>query len=279
MTALVSHLLSSGGIILALLAGAIWMWRRPGSPHARRWIIVTAIVYSALGCYAISYATGRLLVVGFRPFTKADVPSGPTAIVVLGSGTFSARDWDNGRFDVPDRPSASRLLEAFRVFKITDAAWVIASGGLINPNDFDQPNGRTMRDAMERLGVPASRLLVETESRNTHDEAIIVREMLRAIPVQHVILVTSDIHMRRSLGTFRAQGIDATPAIVRHNPGAMPWCAGACAPCALYDRQSARTKNPQPKGRAIRGTAGCVNDNMLFCEQLTLSDACPPPAA
>ena len=225
MTALVSHVLSSGGVVLVLIAAAIWMWRRPGSPHVRRWIIVTAIVYSALGCYALSYATGRLLVAGLRPFTKADAPPGPTAIVVLGSGTFSARDWDNGRFDVPDRASASRVLEAFRVFKMTDAAWVIASGGLVRPDDFDEPNGRTMRDALARLGVPAPRLLVETESTNTHDEAVIVRDMLKTLPVQHVILVTSDIHMRRSLGTFRAQGIAALPAIARQDPGDMPWFA------------------------------------------------------
>ena len=225
MNALVSHFLSSGGVILVLLAAAIWMWRRPGSPHPRRWIIVTAIVYSVLGCYALSYATGRLLVAGLRPFTKADMPSGPTAIVVLGSGTFSARDWDNGRLDVPDRASASRVLEAFRVFKMTDAAWVIASGGLVAPSEFDEPNGRTMRDALARLGVPESRLLLETGSRNTHDEAVIVREMLNTLSVQHVILVTSDIHMRRSLGTFRAQGIAAVPAIARQDPGVMPWFA------------------------------------------------------
>lgn len=186
---------------------------------------MTAIAYSLLGCYTLSYATGRLLVAGLRPFTKADVPAGATAVVVLGSGTFSARDWDDGRFDTLDRSSTSRVLEAIRVFKMTDAAWVIASGGLVRPDDFDEPNGRTMLNALARLGVPMGRLLVETESRNTHDEAVIVREMLKALPVQQVILVTSDIHMRRSLGTFRAQGITAVPAIARQDPPDMPWFA------------------------------------------------------
>ena len=49
--------------------------------------------------------------------------------------------------------------------------------------------------------------------------------MLNTLSVQHVILVTSDIHMRRSLGTFRAQGITAVPAIARQDPGRMPWFA------------------------------------------------------
>jgi uncharacterized SAM-binding protein YcdF (DUF218 family) len=215
VTALVSHMLSSGGVALVLVVGALWMWRRPVSSRARRWLIAGALAYAALSCYAISYASGRLLVAGFRPLTRADVPAGPTAIVVLGSGSVVARDWDDARLPVLDRVSADRVLEAIRVFKMTDAAWVIASGGLVRPGDFDEPNGRTMRDALVRSGVPAARLLVETQSRNTHDEAVIVGDMLRSLEVQHVILVTSEIHMRRSLGTFRAEGIQAVPAIAR----------------------------------------------------------------
>ena len=33
--------------------------------------------------------------------------------------------------------------------------------------------------------------------------------------IRHTVLVTSEIHMRRSLGTFKAAGIDAVPAIAR----------------------------------------------------------------
>jgi uncharacterized SAM-binding protein YcdF (DUF218 family) len=225
VTAFVSYLLSAGGTVLVLVAAAAWLWRRPGSPRARKWLLAGALIYSALGCYALSHATGLLLVAGFRPFAKADVPAGPAAIVVLGSGTHTARDWDDERFPVLDPVSAGRVLEAIRVFKLIDAAWVIASGGLVWPNEFDEPNGRTMGDALIRSGVPESRVLVETDSRNTHDEAVIVREMLRTLDVEHVVLVTSATHMRRSVGTFRAQGIDPIPAIAREPMPRLPWIA------------------------------------------------------
>ena len=39
--------------------------------------------------------------------------------------------------------------------------------------------------------------------------------MLPKLNVEHLVLVTSDDHMRRSLGAFRAAGIRAIPAIVR----------------------------------------------------------------
>ena len=155
MSALVSHMFSSGGAALVLVVGALWIWRRPGSSWARRWLIAGALAYAGLSCFALSYATGRLLCAGFRPLTSSEIPSGATAIVVLGSGSYTARDWDNTRYPVLDRASATRVLEALRVFKMTDAAWMIASGGLPRPTEFDEPNGRTMRDALVRSGIPA----------------------------------------------------------------------------------------------------------------------------
>ena len=38
-----------------------------------------------------------------------------------------------------------------------------------------------------------------------------------------MVLVTVDLHMRRSLGAFRAQGIDAIPAIARRPVNRPPW--------------------------------------------------------
>ena len=71
----------------------------------------------------------------------------------------------------------------------------------------------TAFEALIALGVPASKILIETESRNTHDEAVIIAPKLRGLNVEHVVLVTSRDHMRRSLGAFRAVGVRAIPAI------------------------------------------------------------------
>jgi uncharacterized SAM-binding protein YcdF (DUF218 family) len=63
--------------------------------------------------------------------------------------------------------------------------------------------------------VPGPAILVETDSQNTHDEAVIVKGMLEPLHADHIILVTSDEHMWRSVGTFRAQGMTVIPAIAR----------------------------------------------------------------
>jgi uncharacterized SAM-binding protein YcdF (DUF218 family) len=47
--------------------------------------------------------------------------------------------------------------------------------------------------------------------------------MLRSRGIQLVVIVTSDTHMRRSIGTFRAVGIDASPAIAPDPHRQAPW--------------------------------------------------------
>jgi uncharacterized SAM-binding protein YcdF (DUF218 family) len=76
-----------------------------------------------------------------------------------------------------------------------------------------------MRDALVALGVPGARIKLESLSRNTHDEAVLLSPVLHSLNIEHLVIVTSDVHMRRSLGIFRAQGWDAIPAIAP-NPDA-----------------------------------------------------------
>jgi uncharacterized SAM-binding protein YcdF (DUF218 family) len=220
---LIWFLFSTGGLVVAVLAGTLWLRSRPHSAHARRFLFVVALAYAVLTIYGFGEGIGRLLVAGINPLAAGDVPPGRTAIVVLGSSGYTARDWANGTYSIVNRVDATRALEAVRVFRLVDAEWVISSGGRPRQDDPNEASGITLRDAMVTLGVPAARLIVETESRDTHDEAVIITPMLRNLNVAHVVLVTSGTHMRRSLGAFRAQGIRAIPAIARDPYSAMSW--------------------------------------------------------
>jgi uncharacterized SAM-binding protein YcdF (DUF218 family) len=70
-----------------------------------------------------------------------------------------------------------------------------------------------MRRALVQLGILDSKIVVESASPTTHDEAVLIAPMLRSLGVTRSVLVTSDIHMRRSLGTFRSAGLSVVPAI------------------------------------------------------------------
>src|SRR6185436_7253811 len=168
--------------------------------------------------YAVPTFIARVLLErGFRPVTAADVRPVRTAIVILGGGAQTVRGWDDAALAALSTDAMERVLEAARVYHLIHPDWVISSGGSLSPRQ--RADGTIMRDELVRLGVPDTRILLEVRSRNTHDEAVEVEPMLRSIQAEQVVLVTSSVHMRRALATFRAVNIDAVPAIAR-NPNA-----------------------------------------------------------
>lgn len=221
---IVRWLLSTGGIIVIFLIVSAWVYAAGRASknetrtmrRARRAALAFAIAVAIFSIYGLEYLFARVIVGSMKPFNAAQItPNKRTAIVLLGSGSWHAMDWD-GRIAVyPDPAAASRELEAARVFWLVNPAFVISSGGNPHPHRPVVPGGEAMRQHLVALGVPADRILVETESGTTRDEALIVDRMLKAQGIEQVILVTSETHMRRSLGVFRSVGIEATPAIAQ----------------------------------------------------------------
>lgn len=62
------------------------------------------------------------------------------------------------------------------------------------------------------LGVPATAILQDTESLNTYQNAVNVQQILAAKGLQRILLVTSAMHMPRSLLIFQHQGLDPIAA-------------------------------------------------------------------
>ena len=53
----------------------------------------------------------------------------------------------------------------------------------------------------------------ESVSKNTHDEAVIIKQMLAERGITRFLLVTSPLHMRRSMLLFEAQGLHPLAAV------------------------------------------------------------------
>ena len=65
---------------------------------------------------------------------------------------------------------------------------------------------------MELMGIPRSAMVLESKALNTYENAVQVKEILEQKNIKQILLVTSAVHMPRSLAIFRHQGIDAIPA-------------------------------------------------------------------
>ena len=210
MSSFVYSLFSPGAAAAVFLACALWIWRAPRSRAAQRTALAAAVFYAAASIYAIPAAIGVPLTRGQQLFTGPLSGRG-TAIVVLGGGGERVGGADRA-LSLMSRAEASRVLEAARVYALVSPDWVITSGGPDPAEPLQQPSSIVMRDALVGLGVAASRIRLESTSRTTHDEAVLIAPMLRSLGAERAIVVTSAIHMPRAFGAFRAAGIDAVAA-------------------------------------------------------------------
>ena len=147
-----------------------------------------------------------------QPATAADVAD-VQAIVVLGAG---ANGYGAGEraVTIPDRQTVFNALEGARLSRLlSDRVMVIASGGNGEPDSRQEPESVVLRDLLMRAGVPEDRILLESASRTTHEQAINIAPMLKAHHWARVALVTPPVQMPRALGVFEAAGVHPIPAV------------------------------------------------------------------
>ena len=109
--------------------------------------------------------------------------------------------------------TSQNAMETARVYRLLGSPTVIATGGIIPGGDQRFPEAELMADGLVRLGVPRERILLETRSRNTREQAANSAEMLRKRETKRFVLITDSDHMRRALATFRRLGLDPVPSV------------------------------------------------------------------
>jgi uncharacterized SAM-binding protein YcdF (DUF218 family) len=200
-------------LVLAFAAGVALLY---GGDRLRRlgrtWLTLLAVLYWALSTWAVADSLAAGLVGRYRPIGGAADARGATTIVVLSVG--STAYGVNGQ-EVPElgKDTAFNVLEASRVYRLLGKPWVLASGGPGDPAKPRTDDSEMMRDALVKLGVPADRILLESKSTNTREQAVFTAEMLRKRDVKSIVLVTAPEHMYRALGTFERLGFSVVPSV------------------------------------------------------------------
>jgi uncharacterized SAM-binding protein YcdF (DUF218 family) len=135
-----------------------------------------------------------------------------SAIVVLGGCT---RPGLPPRKYVEISEAGNRVLHAARLFKSGYAPFIICTGGKIPfLHDFPGSEARSMADLLEELmGVDSSAIIIEDKAQNTHDHGPKIREIFEKRGFKkEIILVTSAMHMYRSVKIFKKYGFTVYPA-------------------------------------------------------------------
>ena len=125
----------------------------------------------------------------------------PAAIVVLAGGQRNAPE--KPVLSSLTRQGLARIVGGVDLWKHFPDSKFIVTG---HPDETS-----AMRAVALRLGVPADRIVEETESRDTKDHPRKLKPLLGESPF---LLVTSGTHMPRSAALFRAAGYDPILAAV-----------------------------------------------------------------
>jgi uncharacterized SAM-binding protein YcdF (DUF218 family) len=129
-------------------------------------------------------------------------------IVVLGGGHTS--DPALPATSQIEGPTLARLVEGIRLHRLIPGSRLLLSGGQV----FDPvSNADIMAQVARALGVSPQDIVLEKESRDTEDEARIIRSM---IGDEKFIMVTSASHMPRAMALFTKLGMRPIPAPTDH---------------------------------------------------------------
>ena len=133
--------------------------------------------------------------------------TGADVIVLLGGGAISdVRDVD-GVGTLCASP-ASRLLTAVRLQKILNIPILLSGGQVYSDSGAEALISERI---LKSLGVADEKILIETKSVNTTQNAIFSAEILREKNLAHPLLVTSAFHMKRAVLNFSRQGFKVIP--------------------------------------------------------------------
>jgi uncharacterized SAM-binding protein YcdF (DUF218 family) len=153
-----------------------------------------------------------VVVIGFSPLAywlaaKWSVPpqiAKADAIVVLGGGAGK-----DGLY----LHSSARFLRGAQLFREGGAPLIFFTGGGIG--DEGATEGEQFLKAWEEFGFPVTAARVDQKATSTRENALAAGQILAG---SRVLLVTSNLHMRRARDTFVKTGFTVLPAPVPPRP-------------------------------------------------------------
>lgn len=138
------------------------------------------------------------------------LPEGKTYKYGIVLGGYSFWDWERNRPEFSE--IADRLTEGIRLYKCgrIEKLVLASDGSIIQSKDGKglQGNPQGMMKYLNELGIPKEDIIMETFANNTRENVTFTKELLgKEINTAPVVIITSAVHMKRSVSAFQAEGI------------------------------------------------------------------------
>jgi len=98
---------------------------------------------------------------------------------------------------------ADRITHAIQLYKMGKIKKILVSGGSSNLINTEFKEANNLFEFLILMGVNEKDIIIEDESRNTHENAIFTSQILLSkYPAQNHLVITSGFHLRRALLCF-----------------------------------------------------------------------------
>jgi uncharacterized SAM-binding protein YcdF (DUF218 family) len=205
-------------LLLLILASAALLlgWRRLGT-----WLLC-GVSAALVAITVVPIGTWLLLPIENR-FAPPLLPDEIDGIVVLGGAVEEQIGAPRGQIALND--AAERIAALVELARRYPNARLVVSGGVGGLVGGPGHPARALEAFYRQQGLDVARITFEEGSRNTHENAVLTKELVRPKPDERWLLVTSAYHMPRAIGVFRAAGwpVIAYPVDYRSSGSADPW--------------------------------------------------------
>lgn len=186
-------------------------------------VALVLVLFFGIGCGPIP----ALMASGLQAGYSADAvirPAQATAVVLLGGGTETVVDGPSRSVEVA--PLAyGRVVKSLQLYReckrVNTVCFLLVTGG--DPEHHGASEAAVYGAALRQMGMDPADLVLEERSFNTFQNAEYTAPLLQSHKVDQVLLVTSGVHLRRSLLYFAHFGVVARPVRADHvHPGTVP---------------------------------------------------------
>jgi uncharacterized SAM-binding protein YcdF (DUF218 family) len=202
---IVSRLVFPLPVCLELLCVGIillWFTRRQKAGKTLVSIGLALLLFLSNGAFSRSLLTPLehrypSLNIGPEPNSRNALPAVEYIVVLCGGFTSDPQIPITSQLD---DSTIARILEGVILYRELAGAKLILSGGRV----YDPvPAAEVMSKVAQRLGVRPQDIILESQSKDTHEEALLIAPVVGTHPF---ILVTSAWHMPRAMALFKKAG-------------------------------------------------------------------------
>lgn len=194
-------------LALVLAIGVLQLWRQ--KVRSAIWLLT-----SSVGLILV-IAVLPISILVLRPLeqwhsTLATLPGRVDGVILLGSAQNPQLSATYGRPSLGRDPDT--VMEFMALARTYPKAILVFSGGA----GRSMTEAEVMRRLLARQGLDATRVIFEERSLNTYENARFSKELVQPKPNQEWLLITSALHMPRSVAVFEKQGWRVIPHPVSH---------------------------------------------------------------